>query len=154
MSFYELMSLIVWTISSLAVIVSLYWVNRQTSLFAKQTEYVARSFAESLSESMNNQSHEISRLFVEYPELRPYFYDAQTIEENHPDYHRAEAVAEQFALIFLSNCPRKGSFVLFAPRITSFWPFLAQKELANRGKSRRILAFFPIPTNRTLPNGI
>jgi hypothetical protein len=97
---YELMSLIVWTISSLAVIISLYWVNRQTAIFAKQTEYVARSLVESQSESMNNQSHEISRIFVQYPELRLYFYYAQPIEENHPDYPRAEAVAELILDIF------------------------------------------------------
>src|SRR5262249_22377425 len=43
---------------------------------------------------MNDQSHEISRIFVQYPELRPYFYDGKTIEEDHPDYLRAESVAE------------------------------------------------------------
>jgi len=97
---YEVLSLIVSTISSIAVVISLVLVYRQTSIFAKQTQYVARSVLVSLSESMNNQSHEISRLFIEYPELRPYFYDGQTIEEQHPDYHRAEAVAELILDIF------------------------------------------------------
>ena len=91
---YEILSLIVWTFSSLTVIVSLFLLYRQTAIFARQTEYVARSLMESQSESMNNQSHEISRIFVEYPELRPYFYYGQPIDETHPDFHRAEAVAE------------------------------------------------------------
>jgi hypothetical protein len=100
MTVYEVVSLIVWTISSLTVIISLFWVYRQTTIFAKQTDYVARSLTLSLSESLNSQSHEIGRLFVEYPELRPYFYDSQTIDENHPHYARAEAVAELILDIF------------------------------------------------------
>src|SRR5258708_2731049 len=102
MSAYEIISLAVWTISSVAVIVSLYWINRQTALFAKQTEYVASSLTESQSESMSNQSHEISRIFVEYPELRPYFYYAQPCDGNNPDFHRAEAVAELILDIYWS----------------------------------------------------
>src|SRR5579872_5053349 len=91
---YEVLSLILSIISSVAVVVSLILVYRQTSIFAKQTEYVARSLTESQSENMNSQSHEISQIFVSYPELRPYFYNAQPIDETHPDYHRAEAIAE------------------------------------------------------------
>jgi hypothetical protein len=111
MTSYEALSLIVWTVSSLAVIVSLYLVYRQTSIFAKQTEYVARSLVESQSESLNNQSHEISRIFIAYPELRPYFYHGQPIEEDHPDYHRAEAVAELILDIFwsMSNQARRSA---------------------------------------------
>jgi len=100
MSPYELISLAVWSVGSVAVIVSLYWVNRQTSLFAKQTEYVARSLMESMAANMNSQSQEVSRIFIQYPELRPFFYNAQTIEENNPDYYRAEAVAELMLDIF------------------------------------------------------
>src|SRR5262245_24345793 len=124
MSSYELLSLIVWTISSLAVIVSLYWVNRQTGIFARQTEYVARSLMESLAESMNNQSHEISRIFVEYPELRPYFYDSQPIEENNPDFHRAEAVAELLLDIFWtmsSQAQRAATSQFFSGDAAKLW---------------------------------
>src|SRR5215510_9739458 len=102
MSAYEVISLAVWTISSVAVIISLYWMNRQTALFAKQTEFVSRSLTESLSESMSNQSHEISRIFLEHPELRPYFFYGQSCEGNNPDYHRAEAAAELILDIYLS----------------------------------------------------
>jgi hypothetical protein len=102
MTSYEALSLIVWTVSSIAVIVSLVLVYRQTAIFSKQTEYVARSLVETLSESLNNQSHEISRIFVEHPELRPYFYGGKTIDENHPDHPRAEAVAELILDIFWS----------------------------------------------------
>jgi len=100
MTVYEVISLIVWTVSSVTVVVSLFWVYRQTSIFAKQTEYVSRSLMLSLSESLNSQSHEIGRLFVEYPELRPYFYNSRTIDEKDPLYPRAEAVADLILDIF------------------------------------------------------
>src|SRR5262245_43582786 len=102
MSAYEIISLLVWTISSVAVIVSLYWMNRQTRLFAKQTEFVSRSLTESMAASMNDQSHEISRIFVEYPELRPYFFYGQPCEANNPDFNRAEATAELLLDIYWS----------------------------------------------------
>ena len=108
---YEAISLILSIISSVTVVLSLYLVYRQTSIFAKQTEYVARSLTESLSESMNNQSHEISQLFVSYPELRPYFYYSQPIDETHPDYHRAEAVAEVILDIFYTMSGQAQRFV-------------------------------------------
>jgi len=94
MSPYELISLSVWIVSSLAVLYSLFQVNRQTRIFAQQTEYVARSLTASRTQSLNEQSHEMSRIFVQYPELRPYFYYGQPIDKSNPDFHRAEAVAE------------------------------------------------------------
>ncbi len=97
---YEVLTLVVSVISSITVVISLFLVYRQTRIFAKQTEYVARSLGVTLAGSMNDQSHEISRLFVQYPTLRPYFYDGQPIEETHPDFPRAEAIAELILDIF------------------------------------------------------
>lgn len=94
MSGYEWLSIAVSVAGSLAVIVTLWFAYRQTRIFARQTEYVARSLASSLSESINGQVEEITRLFIEYPEMRPYFYKGQPIDENHADYARAEAIAE------------------------------------------------------------
>ncbi len=100
MSLYEVVSLIIWTASSVAVIYSLYQVNRQTRIFAKQTEYVARSLLENSLESLNRQSRDITRIFLAYPELRPYFYGGKDIDESNPDFHRAETVAELILDIF------------------------------------------------------
>lgn len=109
MSFYEAASLIVWIISSAAVVISLYQVNRQTRIFSQQTEYVARSLLDSTMESLNNQSRDITRMFLEYPEMRPYFYEGKSIEPGHPDYHRAETIAELILDIFwtMSNQARR-----------------------------------------------
>jgi hypothetical protein len=99
---YQLLTLIASIISSSAVVLSLILVYRQTRIFARQTEYVARSVSANVSESLNDQSHEISRLFVQYPNLRPYFYDGQDIEDTHSDFPRAEAIAELILDIFWS----------------------------------------------------
>ena len=102
MSTYEIVSLLMSAAGCVTVLCSLFLVYRQTRIFARQTDYVARSLMENLSTNMNNQSHEITRLFIEYPELRPYFYAGVAIEEDHPDYYRAESVAEAILDIFWS----------------------------------------------------
>src|SRR5689334_1586477 len=100
MSAYELISLIVWTVSSIAVVYSLYQVNRQTRIYSQQNDYVARTILDHSLESLNTQSRDITRLFLEYPELRPYFYNGVDIDEKNPDFHKAETVAELILDIF------------------------------------------------------
>src|SRR5260221_455824 len=55
---------------------------------------------EGISQNMMGYSLEISRLFLDHPDLRPYFFSGKTIDESHPDYLRAEAVAEVILDIF------------------------------------------------------
>jgi hypothetical protein len=102
MTLFETLSLIVWTVSSVTVLISLWLVYRQTAIFSKQTDYVARSLTETRSENLNNQVKEITRVFITYPELRPYFYEGRVIEPNDVHYHRAAAVAELILDIFWS----------------------------------------------------
>jgi hypothetical protein len=100
MTLYETISTLASVASSLAILASLYLVVRQTKLLSDQTEYLAKSISDNLVQSMNEQSHEIGRLFVAYPELRPYFYEKQSITPEHEHYHRAFAVAELMLDIF------------------------------------------------------
>ena len=37
---------------------------------------------------------ELDRTFVEYPEIRPYFYDGKNVDDDDPNRHRVQAVAE------------------------------------------------------------
>lgn len=94
MSGFEVISIIVSVAGSIGIIVTLWFVYIQTRIFARQTDYVARSLATSLSQNINSQVQDITRLFIEYPEIRPYFYKGQPIDESHVDYARAEAIAE------------------------------------------------------------
>jgi len=97
MSGYEFVSIFVSVAGSAAVIVTLWFVYRQTQIFARQTEYVARTLSMSLSETINSQIEDMTRIFIQYPEMRPYFYKGQPIDENHANYARAEAIAELIA---------------------------------------------------------
>jgi hypothetical protein len=111
MTVYEGLSLLVSAAGFFTVLVSLYLLHRQTTIFAKQADYLARSFSSSFSQSMNDFTHQISRLFIQYPELRPYFYMGRTIEETHPDYLRAEAVAEVILDIFWTMAQQAERFM-------------------------------------------
>ena len=94
MSTVELISLIVSLAGSIAVIVTLWFVYRQTQIFARQTDYVARTLSTSLADNINSRVEAITRVFIQYPEMRPHFYEGQPIDESHANYARAEAIAE------------------------------------------------------------
>ena len=93
MTTFETLSLIASIAGSIGVIASLWLVNRQTRVFQ-------RTLMESISQTMTRYSLDISRIFLENPDLRPYFFSGRPIDENHPDYLRAEAVAEVILDIF------------------------------------------------------
>lgn len=93
MTAYESVSLVISVIGFIGVIISLWLLNRQTGVFKSQ-------LMESLAQSMTDYSLEISRLFLQHPDLRPYFFEGQVINEGHPDYRRAEALAEVILDIF------------------------------------------------------
>jgi len=93
MTTYEILSLLISIGGAIGVIASLWLLNRQTGVFRNQ-------LTESISQSVTDYSLEISRIFLQHPDLRPYFFGGQTIDESHPDYLRAEAVAEVILDIF------------------------------------------------------
>jgi hypothetical protein len=93
MTTYESLSLLISIGGSIGVIISLWIWSRQTRIFNRQ-------LMEGISQTMVGYSLEISRLFLQFPDLRPYFFEGKTIDANHPDYLRAEAVAEVMLDIF------------------------------------------------------
>src|SRR5258708_7574191 len=93
MTTFESLSLLISIAGSIGVIISLWLIHRQTGGFSRQ-------LMESVTQSVTDYALEISRLFLQHPDLRPYFFAGQTIEESHPDYLRAEAVAEVMLDIF------------------------------------------------------
>ncbi len=93
MTIFEVLSLLISLAGSVGVVFSLWLLYRQTGIFNRQ-------LMESVAQSVTSYSLEVSRLFLQHPDLRPYFFDGQAIEESHPDYLRAEAVAEVMLDIF------------------------------------------------------
>ncbi|MFG2621192.1 hypothetical protein ACGFXC_26605 [Streptomyces sp. NPDC048507] len=43
---------------------------------------------------------QLNMVFVEYPHVRPYFYDGKPLTRDDPNYHRAQAVAELMLDVF------------------------------------------------------
>src|SRR5260370_37086825 len=93
MTIFEVFSLVISLAGSVGVVFSLWLLYRQAGIFHRQ-------LMESVSQSVTNYSLEVSRLFLQHPDLRPYFFAGQPIDESHPDYLRAEAVAEVMLDIF------------------------------------------------------
>ena len=93
MTAYEVISLLISIASSIGVIYSLWLLNQQTGIFNRQ-------LMEGITQTMTSYSMEISRIFLEHPDLRPYFFSGQAIDTNHPDYLQAEAIAEVILDIF------------------------------------------------------
>jgi hypothetical protein len=93
MSLYETLSLLISIAGSIGVIVSLWIWNRQTQIFNSQ-------LMEGITQTITDYSLEISRLFIAHPEVRPYFFEGQTIDKSDPNYLQAEAIAEVILDIF------------------------------------------------------
>lgn len=108
MTTYESLSLIISIAGSIGVIISLWIWNRQTRIFNRQ-------LMEGISQSIMGYSLEISRLFLQYPDLRPYFFEGKAIDTNHPDYMRAEAVAEVILDIFWTMATQARRFQSASP---------------------------------------
>ncbi|MEK8016203.1 MAG: hypothetical protein VSS75_004985 [Candidatus Parabeggiatoa sp.] len=86
MTLYEILSLTISITGFVAVIISLLFV-------AKQTKMVSESLHESTLEHTMTQIFDLSRIFIEYPEIRKYFYSRKNIEESHTDFERVKAVS-------------------------------------------------------------
>jgi hypothetical protein len=88
MTLYELLSLIISAAGFVAVILTLYFLNRQTRMSDRELK-------ENLLIPLKTQQLELDRLFVEYPHVRKYFYKGEVISDDGSDeYARVAALAE------------------------------------------------------------
>lgn len=88
LTLYELLSLIISAAGFIAVIITLYLLNRQTRMSA-------RELRENLLIPLKTQQLELDKLFVEHPHIRKYFYNGENIDEDKKDeYAQVAAVAE------------------------------------------------------------
>ena len=79
-----------------AVIVSIQTAQRQMSYAAAQTRILSRD------RSLCNVL-ELHRIFLNHPELRPYFFEGKDIKETDPLYPQVEAVADMHLDVFAYN---------------------------------------------------
>ncbi len=79
MTFYELLSLVVSIAGFVAVIITLVLLMRQTREMAAQSKYVAETLRDSIYESIENRELSFDEIFINHPEMRPYFYSGKEI---------------------------------------------------------------------------
>jgi hypothetical protein len=73
---------------------SLFIIYRQTKEITRQSENSPASFQNAVYQTITTQEMEVDKLFVENPQLRPYFFSAHEINEGSSDYAKAEAIAD------------------------------------------------------------
>jgi hypothetical protein len=55
-----------------------------------------RSYREQVYQGFANSWFELDKIFIEYPELRKYFYDGASLDKDNPDYNQVISIAELF----------------------------------------------------------
>jgi hypothetical protein len=86
---YEVISLVVSIVGFAAVVLTLWFMQHQTSSGAD-------SLKNSAYQSCANQLFTIDKVFIEYPELYRYFYAGMDVSESDPAYERVVAISELF----------------------------------------------------------
>jgi hypothetical protein len=89
-SLYEKISLVI----SLLGALSLIFIYVQTRLISQQSAQTTKNMQASMYATIATQTLEMDRLFIEKPELRPYFYRRVEIAENDKNYDLVMAIAE------------------------------------------------------------
>ncbi len=90
---FEVLSLGIAFAGVAGVVLTLYYL-------VKQTKHLAESIAIASFQNISMSTLDIDRIFVEYPETRPYFYSRRPISEDAPNYNRVAAIAECFLDLF------------------------------------------------------
>jgi hypothetical protein len=99
---YEQWTLTIQVVGIILVVASLGFVLYQT----RQTAEIARRQA---YEGGSGQMSAIDNIFVEHPELYPYFYDGKVITKNDPEYFKVLTVAMAITNFLEGTLPRDGA---------------------------------------------
>jgi len=99
---YEFLSLIISIAGFLSVLVTLFILVRQTKAMTDQSKYLANALASSVYQTVTNTSFALDTMFMEHPELRPYFFDGKEIDEKDSNYEIVSAAAEFHLDYFIS----------------------------------------------------
>lgn len=70
--------------------------NNQTIISNEQTKINNRGVTESCWQAITQQGNDISRIFVDHPKLRPYFYDGKSIKKSDHNYAAVMSIAELY----------------------------------------------------------
>ena len=99
---FERWTLIIQVIGTVLVVVSLVVIAYQTQQTAQQAKLQAY-------EGGSGQMSAIDNIFVEHPEVYPYFYEGKAIAQNDPEYNKVLTVAMAVTNFLEANLPREGA---------------------------------------------
>lgn len=94
MSLYEGLSLIVSGAGFLGLVVSIRYLIAQTRQVALQSQSSARALESNTFDASAHATFMIDSIFIQHPELRRYFYNAEDQMPTQPERDRVFAVAE------------------------------------------------------------
>jgi hypothetical protein len=115
MTTYETLSLVVSLGGFTAVVLTLSIFLRQTRAMAEQARLLAESARRDSFDRVAAQAFLLDQLFLDYPEVRPYFYEGKLLSDEDPVLrHRIAAAAETVLDVF-------GVIVLHRERFAEVW---------------------------------
>jgi hypothetical protein len=121
LTLYEIFSLANYAIVLIALIISLYLVRLQAREMASQTKSLVASLESNTYQNIPAQMFTLDEIFINHPELRPYFYSGKEIGEDDSNYQRVLATAEFVLDLF-------GTSFDLMPRYPQNWPRSAWEE--------------------------
>lgn len=126
LTLYEFFALVVSALGFVAVAVSLVFVMKQTAAAAQQSKYVADSLTSTNYAALASFMFEVERAFIDYPQLRPYFYEGKPVDQLCPDHDRILAVAANKLGYF-------SYLLVLSDRFPQLWPPHWWARLIQRG---------------------
>lgn len=94
MTGYELISSCTSCSGTLAVLITLVFIARQTNEMAQQSKAAAKAAIGSPHDRVAAQMQAMDMVFIDHPHMRAYFYAAKPIDAASPDYNLAVSIAE------------------------------------------------------------
>ena len=76
------------------IIISLLYLAKQTKEATRQSKSLEESIRVQVYQGISSDMLEIDRVFIEHPELRPYFYESIELSQDSPLYKMALSIAE------------------------------------------------------------
>jgi len=91
---YEYVSLCISVLYFITVVVTLVLLIFQNRIISMQTSYALQSLEGSIYANVTNQTLAQDQIFIQNPELRPYFYEGKDTNPNDPLHNKVHATAE------------------------------------------------------------
>lgn len=107
MTQYEMASFALDALGTLAILATLGFLIGQTREMAKQSRAAAKAAVGSPWDRVATQMFAMDQVFIDHPDMRPYFYESAPIDSSHAGHNLALSIAE-FRLDFFDQVVQQG----------------------------------------------